>query len=190
MSDQISIMEERGRSALYLLILVGNDVSYDDLEAMVNAANESNACRLHSILEIAEYKTKESLVISETDKLYEQVEVFVESCESDIKNSIVPLSVKEAQGILDKQYMVMKDLQQEVTEYQTRAEELKEKIALLQKRNEEMGTQPAPVNSADRESIHQSLLWLYSLKRIINHSIGIMEIQARDTMVRVTFVGE
>ena len=66
MSDQISIMEERGRSALYLLILVGNDVSYDDLEAMVNAANESNACRLHSIIEIAEYKTKEALVISET----------------------------------------------------------------------------------------------------------------------------
>lgn len=142
------------------------------------------------ILEISEYKTKEALVISETDKLYEQVEVFVESCESDIKNSIVPLSVKEAQGILDKQYVVMKDLQQEVAEYQTRAEELKEKISVLQKRNEEMGNQPAPVNSADRESIHQSLLWLYSLKRIINHSIGIMEIQARDTMVRVTFVGE
>ena len=190
MSDQITVMEERGRSALYLLSLVGNDVSYDDLEAMVNAANESSILSLHFIKEIAEYKTKEALVINETDKLYEQVEVFVESCESDIKNSIVPLSVKEAQGILDKQYVVMKDLQQEVAEYQTRTEELKEKIALLQKRNEEMGTQPAPVNSADRESIHQSLLWLYSLKRIINHSIGIMEIQAIDTMVRVTFVGE
>ena len=41
MSDQITIMEERGRFALFHLNVVGNDVSYDDLEAMVNAANDS-----------------------------------------------------------------------------------------------------------------------------------------------------
>ena len=128
-------------------------------------------------------------MINETDKLYEQVEVFVESCESDIKNSVVPLTIKEAQAILDKQDIVIKDLQREVMEYNTRTEELKEKIALLQKRNEEMGKETTPVNSADRDSIHQSLLWLYSLKRIVNHSIGIVEIQAGDTMVRVTFTG-
>ena len=128
-------------------------------------------------------------MINETDKLYEQVEVFVESCESDIKNSVVPLTIKEAQAILDKQDIVIKDLQREVAEYNIRTEELKEKIALLQKRNEEMGKEATPVNSADRDSIHQSLLWLYSLKRIVNHSIGIVEIQAGDTMVRVTFTG-
>ena len=179
LSSLLSSINEMSNQVVLLENKVGNDISYEDFDLLVNNVNDK----------IAEYKTKESVVINETDKLYEQVEVFVESCESDIKNSVVPLTIKEAQAILDKQDIVIKDLQREVAEYNTRTEELKEKIALLQKRNEEMGKEATPVNSADRDSIHQSLLWLYSLKRIVNHSIGIVEIQAGDTMVRVTFTG-
>ena len=132
---------------------------------------------------ITNYHKLEEDLVAKTASLYDDVESCVQNCESDAKNTEVPLTSSEARTMLSKQETVIRDLQDEIEVYTNRSEELAKKIAALQAQKQDSH----PTESTCDESTRQSLLWLYSLKRIIHHSVGISDIQANANTVNITF---
>ena len=57
----------------------------------------------------------------------------------------------------------------------------------LQAENEAKGVPSPLVNLEDRSATHKSLLWLYSLKRIMRHSFGLFDIQSEGKNISMTF---
>ena len=139
-----------------------------------------NNVYLHFV-EIDKYEELEKQVIETTNILYNDVENCVKGCEDEIRNYQIPLSKKEAEAMLEKQDIVIKDLQEEISFYQKRAEDIKKRISVLQEARRREGTPVNVVSSTERESTKEKLLWLYSLKRIISHSVGIIDIKTETT---------
>lgn len=110
-----------------------------------------------------------------------------ENCGSDIQNTVIPLSEKEAEVILAKQNATITSLTAEKATYERRCQELEARLQNLQAENEAKGIPSPLVNLDDRAATHKSLLWLYSLKRIMRHSFGLFDIQSEGKHIKMTF---
>ena len=168
--------------------IVGYDISENDFELLVSMTNASNSLKSLTVVhfvEIDEYEELEKQVIENTNNLYSDVENCVKGCEEEIRNYQIPLSKKEAEAMLEKQDIVINDLQNEIASYKKRAEDIKKRISILQETRRNEGKQAEIVSVNQRESTKEKLLWLYSLKRIIGHSVGITEIQTEFPFIHV-----
>ena len=117
-------------------------------------------------------------MIEDTNALYEDVNQCIQNSENDVKNTVVPLSKIEAKALLEKQDQVINDLEQEKSIFENEAKMIHTQILQLQDYNR-MNGKPAEISlPSEKQQTKESLLWLYSLKRIISHSVGIVDIRA------------
>ena len=126
-------------------------------------------------------------MINTVTSLYTEVKQSEENCGSDIQNTVTPLSEKEAEVILAKQSATIASLTAEKGTYEKRCQELEARLQTLQAENEAKGVPSPLVNLEDRSATHKSLLWLYSLKRIMRHSFGLFDIQSEGKNISMTF---
>ena len=138
-------------------------------------------------IEIVLYQQKEKDLIRTVTLLYNDVKLSVEGCDSDIRNTMIPLSEKEAEVILAKQNATIASLKAEKGTYEKRCQELETRLQTLQAENKAKGI-PSPLATLEcRAATHKSLLWLYSLKRIMRHSFGLFDIQSEGKNTNITF---
>ena len=124
----------------------------------------------------------EKQLIDTANSLFVDIDSCIQSCENDVKTTFIPMSSSEANMMLDKQNQIMGALKDEIVE-----EELSSKIAQLEAKRESLGESPEPENAVQSESIRKNLLWLYSLKRILTHTVGITDMQTDNGTVKVSF---
>lgn len=185
-NTKIEKLQSHSKSAKKLCYqLVGSRMSETEFESLIEAVHDSTNRFTIFDLEITEYKELEQQVIQETNMLYDDVMTCVSGCETDIQNSVIPLSKKEAEIMLEKQDIVIDGLQKEIQCYQQRSRELAAKIEGLRKKNNTPPSEPV-VTFEERETTKNTLLWLYSLKRIVGHSVGISDIVTTENGVDVT----
>ena len=126
-------------------------------------------------------------MIEDTNTLYEDVNQCIQNSENDVKNTVVPLSKIEAKALLEKQDQVINDLEQEKSIFENEAKMIHTQILQLQDYNR-MNGKPAELSlPSEKQQTKESLLWLYSLKRIISHSVGIMDIKADQSYSLIQF---
>ena len=126
-------------------------------------------------------------MIEDTNALYEDVNQCIQNSENDVKNTVVPLSKIEAKALLEKQDQVINDLEQEKSIFENEAKMIHTQILQLQDYNR-MNGKPAELSlPSEKQQTKESLLWLYSLKRIISHSVGIMDIKADQSYSLIQF---
>ena len=126
-------------------------------------------------------------MIEDTNALYEDVNQCIQNSENDVKNTVVPLSKIEAKALLEKQDQVINDLEQEKSIFENESKMIHTQILQLQDYNR-MNGKPAELSlPSEKQQTKESLLWLYSLKRIISHSVGIMDIKADQSYSLIQF---
>ena len=126
-------------------------------------------------------------MIEDTNALYEDLNQCIQNSENDVKNTVVPLSKIEAKALLEKQDQVINDLEQEKSIFENEAKMIHTQILQLQDYNR-MNGKPAELSlPSEKQQTKESLLWLYSLKRIISHSVGIMDIKADQSYSLIQF---
>ena len=126
-------------------------------------------------------------MIEDTNALYEDVNQCIQNSENDVKNTVVPLSKIDAKALLEKQDQVINDLEQEKSIFENEAKMIHTQILQLQDYNR-MNGKPAELSlPSEKQQTKESLLWLYSLKRIISHSVGIMDIKADQSYSLIQF---
>ena len=126
-------------------------------------------------------------MIIDTNALYEDVSRCIQNSENDVKNTVVPLSKIEAKALLEKQDQVINDLEQEKSIFENEAKMIHTQILQLQDYNR-MNGKPAEISlPSEKQQTKESLLWLYSLKRIISHSVGIVDIRADQSYSFIQF---
>ena len=189
MNKTVGLMKFRIKveQIFFLNQLVGTKISENDFEALVSTVCDSFIYVNDSRLEISEYEELEKQVIEDTNVLYEDVIACVNENENNAKSTVIPLSRKEAEIMLQKQDLVINDLQSEIGYYQRMSENISSEIVALQEKNRQLDKQPAQITLKERESTRDSLLWLYSLKRIVNHTVGIQDISSENSIVQVQF---
>ena len=126
-------------------------------------------------------------MIIDTNALYEDVSRCIQNSENDVKNTVVPLSKIEAKALLEKQDQVINDLEQEKSIFENEAKMIHTQILQLQDYNR-MNGKPAELSlPSEKQQTKESLLWLYSLKRIISHSVGIVDIKEDQSYSLIQF---
>ena len=61
------------------------------------------------------------------------------------------------------------------------------RLSQLEEETKEQGVPSPLVDLEQRASVHKSLLWLYSLKRIMRHSLGIFDVQSEGNQTIMKF---
>ena len=128
-------------------------------------------------IEIAMYQKRETALLGRVTSLYEEVKQSEENCGSDIQNTI-PLSEKEAEVLIAKQQSTIASLMAEKKTYEASSKDLGMRLSQLEEETKGQGVPSPLVDLEQRASVHKSLLWLYSLKRIMRHSLGIIDVQS------------
>lgn len=123
-----------------------------------------------------------------TNTLYDDVLSCVEDL--DTKDYVIPLSIKEAELLLNEQNTVIQELHNESDMYKRRCEEIEKRIARIQKKKELNGIQISNATPKQTEATREKFVNLYHLKRIINHSVGINDLEANDSVVKILFKNE
>lgn len=136
-------------------------------------------------IEIAMYQKRETALLGRVTSLYEEVKQSEENCGSDIQNTI-PLSEKEAEVLIAKQQSTIASLMAEKKTYEASCKDLGMRLSQLEE-TKEQGVPSPLVDLEQRASVHKSLLWLYSLKRIMRHSLGIFDVQSEGNQTIMKF---
>ena len=138
-------------------------------------------------IEIATYQEREAALLGLVTSLYEEVKQSVENNESAIHNMVIPLFAKEADMLIKKQESLIASLTTEKESYEGRCKGLEMRLSQLEEETKEQGV-PSPLMELEqRASVHKSLLWLYSLKRIMQHSFGIRDVQSEGNQITMKF---
>lgn len=138
-------------------------------------------------IEIVTYQERETALLGLVTSLYEEVKQSEENCGSAIQNMVIPLYAKEASMLIRKQESTIASLSAEKERYESRCKELEMRLSQLEEETKEQGVPSPLVELEQRASVHKSLLWLYSLKRIIRHSFGIFDVQSEGNQIIMKF---
>ena len=103
---------------------VGKEIEITAFEQLVSDVNDK----------IVLYQQKEKDLINTVTSLYTEVKQSEENCGSDIQNTVIPLSEKEAEVILAKQSATIASLTAEKGTYEKRCQELEARLQTLQPR--------------------------------------------------------
>ena len=155
---------------------VGTQIEIAEFEKHVSSVNEK----------IAMYQKRETALLGRVTSLYEEVKQSEENCGSDIQNTI-PLSEKEAEVLIAKQQSTIASLMAEKKTYEASCKDLGMRLSQLEEETKEQGVPSPLVDLEQRASVHKSLLWLYSLKRIMRHSLGIFDVQSEGNQTIMKF---
>ena len=147
-----------------------------------------NIC--HHIIEISFYHQKEQELLEIVTSLYDEVQKSHDSCESESMSVVIPQTVREGKAILQQQDEVIRGLTEEKENYERRYQEYSRLVEEMKKEREASGKQPELVNLEDNTRVHNQLLKLYSLKRIIRNSFGIVDITQEGDQIDIYMNGE
>ena len=154
---------------------------------MFRASTRVTVFEMVKWIEIAMYQKEEAALLSLVTSLYDEVKQSEENCGSDIQNAVIPLSEKEADVLIGKQQSTIASLIAEKKTYESRCKELETRLSQLEEETKEQGVPSPLIDLEQRASIHKSLLWLYSLKRIMRHSFGIFDVQSEGNQTIMKF---
>ena len=141
-------------------------------------------------IEISLYHQKEQELLGIVTSLSEEVQKSQENCESDSMSTVIPQTIREGKAILQQQDEVIRGLTEEKENYERRYKEYSRQVEEMKKEREMSGKQPVLVNLEDNTRVHNLLLKLYSLKRIIRNSFGIVDITQDGDQIDIHMNGE
>ena len=144
----------------------------------------------HQIIEIILYHQKEQELLGIVTSLYDEVQKSQDSCEADSMSTVIPQTVREGKAIIQQQDEVIQGLTEEKESYERRYKEYSRLVEEMKRERETSGKQPMLVNLEDNTRVHNQLLKLYSLKRIIRNSFGIVDITQEGDQIDIYMNGE
>ena len=144
----------------------------------------------HQIIEIILYHQKEQELLGIVTSLYDEVQKSQDNCETDSMSTVIPQTVREGKAILQQQDEVIQGLTEEKESYERRYKEYSRLVEEMKREREASGKQSVLVNLEDNTRVHNHLLKLYSLKRIIRNSFGIVDITQEGDQIDIYMNGE
>ena len=144
----------------------------------------------HQIIEITLYHQKEQELLGIVTSLYDEVQKSQDNCETDSMSTVIPQTVREGKAILQQQDEVIQGLTEEKESYERRYKEYSRLVEEMKREREASGKQSVLVNLEDNTRVHNHLLKLYSLKRIIRNSFGIVDITQEGDQIDIYMNGE
>lgn len=121
--------------------------------------------------------------------LYNEVQASLENYDQDTQSTDVPQTIQEGEAILKQKETIIAGLVREKEDYERHQKDLDRRIRSLMVEQQANGVNPTLVNLEDNTRINNDLLKLYSFKRIIRNSFGIVDISQDGDHIEIEFDG-
>lgn len=121
--------------------------------------------------------------------LYNEVQASQENYDQDTQSTDIPQTVQEGEAILKQKETIIAGLVREKEDYERHQKDLDRRIRSLMVEQQANGMNPTLVNLEDNTQINNDLLKLYSFKRIIRNSFGIVDISQEGDHIEIEFDG-
>ena len=140
-------------------------------------------------IEIAVYHQREEELKQMVTDLYNEVQASQENYDQDAQSTDVPQTIQEGEAILKQKETIIAGLVREKEDYERHQKDLDRRIRSLMVEQQANGVNPTLVNLEDNTRINNDLLKLYSFKRIIRNSFGIVDISQDGDHIEIEFDG-